>query len=304
MESWRINLSSFLTFLLPPAIYLLAFFVAPLAIVWVLSFGETLSANETVITWTLDNYARAVEPLHLGIFWKSIRICGIATLACLIVGYPVAFMIAFTKSTRLKAVLLLLVILPFAINILVRTYALIAVFRANGVINTAYEWLWTGAHAVLSVVGMGDALLGDYWTPLALLYSNTGVVLGIVYVFFPFMVLPLYANIEKIDRSYIEASLDLGASQLQTFWRVILPQTWHGILSGVIIVFIPALGYFFIPEILGGANSDLIGNVIQRQFMSANDWPFGAALSFLLMYATFIAIALRAYVGSKRGRAL
>jgi len=146
------------------------------------------------------------------------------------------------------------------------------------------------------------ALLGERFTPLPLLYNNTAVTLGLVYAFFPFMVLPLYANIEKIDRTYIEASLDLGAGQLRTFFSVIIPLTWHGVLSGVIIVFIPALGAFFIPDLLGGTDSQLIGNVIERQFKSANDWPFGGALSFLLMYLTFGALALRAVVsGRKRG---
>jgi spermidine/putrescine transport system permease protein len=302
MESWRKNPVVFWLLNLPPAFWLFVFFIVPLTIVWVVSFGEKRGIVDIEITWTLANYVRALEPLYLEIFWKSIIMAGIATLACLIVGYPVAFAIAFAPD-RLKALLLIAVVLPFWINALIRTYALIAVFRSRGSINFGLEWLWEQANALLGLVGFGElALLGEKFVPLPLLYNNTAVTLGIVYAFFPFMVLPLYANIEKIDRSYIEASLDLGAGQWRTFFSVIFPLTWHGVLSGVIIVFIPALGAFFIPDLLGGTDSQLIGNVIERQFKSANDWPFGGALSFLLMYLTFGALALRAVVsGRKQG---
>ena len=301
MESWRKNPVVFWLLNLPPAFWLFVFFIVPMTIVWVVSFGEKRGIVDIEITWTLSNYVRALEPLYLEVFWKSIVMAGIATLACLIVGYPVAFAIAFAPE-RLKALLLIAVVLPFWINALIRTYALIAVFRSRGSINFGLQWLWEQANALLGLVGLGElALLGERFTPLPLLYNNTAVTLGIVYAFFPFMVLPLYANIEKIDRSYIEASLDLGAGQLRTFFSVIFPLTWHGVLSGVIIVFIPALGAFFIPDLLGGTDSQLIGNVIERQFKSANDWPFGGALSFLLMYLTFGALALRAVVSGRRG---
>jgi spermidine/putrescine transport system permease protein len=297
MESWRKNPVVFWVLNAPGAIWLLAFFIVPLAIVWFISFGEKRGVVDIEITWTLANYARAVEPLYLEIFWKSILMAGGATVACLVVGYPVAFAIAFAPD-RWKPVLLMAVVLPFWINALIRTYALIAVFRSRGFINFGLEWLWEKANAVLSFVGLSELqLLGERFEPLPLLYNNTAVTLGIVYAFFPFMVLPLYANIEKMDRSYIEASLDLGASQWRTFISVTFPLTWHGVLSGIIIVFIPALGAFFIPDLLGGTDSQLIGNVIERQFKSANDWPFGGALSFLLMYLTFGALALRSLSG-------
>ena len=300
MESWRKNPLVFWALNLPPAFWLVVFFVIPLGIIWVISFGEKRGIVEIAITGTLDNYARALEPLYLEIFWKSIVMAGLATLICLLIGYPVAFAIAFAPA-RWKSVLLLLVILPFWINALIRTYALIAVFRTRGYINFGLEWLWEQANWLVSAVGLEHLqLLGTRFEALPLLYNNTAVTLGIVYAFFPFMVLPLYANIEKIDRSYIEASLDLGAGQWRTFFSVILPLTWHGVLSGIIIVFVPALGAFFIPDVLGGTDSQLIGNVIERQFKSANDWPFGAALSFLLMYLTFGALALRAMIGGRK----
>lgn len=300
MDNWRSNRAVFWALNLPPSFWLVAFFLIPLGIVWVISFGEKRGIVEIAITGTLDNYVRALEPLYLQIFLKSIWMSGLATLICLAIGYPVAFAIAFAP-VRWKPYLLLAVILPFWINILVRTYALIAVFRTRGHVNFALEWFWERANGLLGALGLGELhLLGERFEPLAMLYNNFAVSLGIVYAFFPFMVLPLYANIEKLDRSYMEASLDLGAGHWRTFVSVVFPLTWHGALSGIIIVFIPALGAFYIPELLGGTDSQLIGNVIERQFKSANDWPFGAALSFLLMYATFGALALRALLGVRR----
>ena len=302
MESWRKNPLVFWVLNLPPSFWLVAFFLVPLGIVWVISFGEKRGVIDIAITGTLDNYARALEPIYLEIFWKSIVMAGAATVACLLVGYPVAFAIAFAAE-RWKPILLMLVVLPFWINSLIRTYALIAVFRTRGYINVGLEWLWEKADWLLSAFGLGPLeLLGERFEPAALLYNNTAVTLGIVYAFFPFMVLPLYANIDKIDRAYIEASLDLGAGHWRTFLSVILPLTWHGIMSGIIIVFVPALGAFFISDLLGGTDSQLIGNVIERQFKAANDWPFGAALSFLLMYLTFGALALRAITSGRKHR--
>ncbi len=302
MDSWRKNPLVFWVVNLPPSAWLIFFFIVPLSLIWVLSFGEKRGVVDIAITWTFDNYTRALQPLYLEIFWKSIWMAAAATLACLILGYPVAFAIAFAPN-RLKPYLLLALMVPFWINILIRTYALIAVFRTRGYVNFSLEWLWDQGNSVLGFLGLGGfQLLGAQFEPLELLYNNFAVSMGIVYAFFPFMVLPLYANIEKLDRSYLEASLDLGAGHWRTFFSVVFPLTWHGALSGIIIVFIPALGAFFIPDLLGGTDSQLIGNVIERQFKSANDWPFGAALSFLLMYATFGALALRALVaGRKQG---
>lgn len=302
MESWRSNPLVFWALNAAPTFWLVAFFVVPLGIIWLMSFGENRGLIDIAITGTFDNYARALEPLYLEIFWKSIWMAALATITCLIVGYPVAFAIAFA-SDRWKPFLLLAVVLPFWINVLIRTYALIAVFRARGYVNSGLAWIWEKANDLLTFAGLAEyQLLGENFEPLSLLYNNFAVNIGIVYAFFPFMVLPLYANIEKLDRSYMEASLDLGAGHWRTFALVVFPLTWHGALSGILIVFIPALGAFFIPELLGGTDSQLIGNVIERQFKAANDWPFGAALSFLLMYATFGALALRSLIsGRKQG---
>ncbi len=285
--------------MLPGAIWLLLFFLVPLAMVWVLSFGERAGPVDIVITWTLDNYRQALEPLYLGLFWKSFWIAALSTAICLMVSFPVALAVSFA-SERAKPLLLMLMILPFWTNFLIRTYSMIAVLRGRGYLNWTLEYLWLGAKILLTPVGLAP-LLGDRFVPLELLYNNPAVIFGIVYVYLPFMVLPLYATLEKLDRSLVEASLDLGASQFHTFFRVIVPLAWPGIVSGIILVFIPALGTFLISDLLGGPNSQLIGNVIERQFKAANNIPLGSALSFLLMYVTFFVLALRAWISGRRG---
>lgn len=296
MESWKKNPRAFWVFAIPGTLWLLVFFLAPLTIVWVMSFGEQVSLTETAFTGTLKQYARALtDPVYLQIIWKSVWISVIATTLCLIIAYPVAFLISFVRG-RLKLVLLIAIILPFWINLLIRTYALLVVFRRKGLVNGGLEWTYN--------LFQLDHLFGKF-EPFDLLYNNFAVSAGLVYVFMPFMVLPLYASIERLDRSMLEASLDLGASQWQTFWRVTVPQTMPGIVSGIILVFIPMLGSFLIPDLLGGTNAQMIGNVIERQFKAANDYAFGSALSFILMYVTFAALALRAfYAGRKSGMEL
>ena len=272
MESWRDNRFLFGLLALPGTFWIVTFFALPLSVLWFYSFGEKAGITEIVITWTAGNYTRVFEPVYLLIMWKSLWISAVSTFFCLLLAYPIAFAICFA-SDKWKPLLLLVTILPFWINLLIRTYALIAVFRTQGYVNK-----------VLGTVGLG---------PFEMLYNNFAVIFGLVYVYMPFMVLPLYATIERLDKSFLEASLDLGASQFRTFLSVTVPLTMPGIVSGVILVFIPCLGSFLTPDLLGGANAVMIGNVIERQFKAANDWPFGAALSFLLMYATFGALALR-----------
>lgn len=302
MESWRRNPLTFWVFALPPSLWLALFFLAPLALVWVMSFGEKVGLIDIVIAWRLDNYMRALDPLYLQIFLKSFWFAGLTTVFCLIVGFLVAIAITFAPPRR-RPLLLMLVMLPFWTNLLIRTYALIAVFRTKGFVNDGLAVLWGWGSSLLQWAGLGDLqLLGAEFEPLQLLYNNFAVVAGLVYVHLPFMVLPLYAALDRMDRSFIEASLDLGAGHLRTFVSVVIPLAMPGIVSGVIITFVPALGSFLTPDLLGGTDSQMIANVIERQFKSANDWPFGAALSFLLMYVTFFAIALRA-LWAGRGRA-
>ena len=293
MDNWRRNPLVFWIFSIPPSVWLIVFFLAPLALIWVLSFGEKRGIVDIAITGTLDNYLRAVDPLYLQIFAKSFWYAGLTTFICVVAAFPIALAITFA-SPRWKPILLLIVILPFWTNLLIRTYALIAVLRTRGYVNFGLEWMWDGANGFLSAIGLGDMqLLGAQFQPLQLLYNNFAVVFGLVYVYLPFMVLPLYASLDRMDKSYLEASLDLGASQMRTFMSVVVPLAMPGIISGVIITFIPTLGAFLTPDLLGGTDSQMIANVIERQFKSANDWPFGAALSFLLMYITFFALAVR-----------
>lgn len=291
MESWKDNKLAFWIFAIPGTFWLVVFFIAPLAIVWALSFGEQVSLVDTKVTGTLKNYTRALaDPVYLKIIWKSVWLSLIATGLCLAIAYPIAFFISFLRG-RWKLLLLVAIILPFWINLLIRTYALLTVFRTRGLVNFGLEWLYDTLFL--------NHIFGRF-EPLELLYNNFAVAAGLVYVFMPFMVLPIYASIERLDKSYLEASLDLGANQFTTFVRVTVPLTMPGIVSGIILVFIPMLGSFLIPDLLGGTNAQMIGNVIERQFKAANDYPFGAALSFLLMYATFGALAFRAFYQSKK----
>lgn len=297
-QSWKQAKAAFAAVAAPPVFWLLLFFVVPLAVIWAYTFGENTGPITIDFTGTFANYARALEPLYLGIFAKSLVIAGLTTALCLVVGFPVALAIAFS-SPRAKAWLLLLIMLPFWTNLLIRTFALIAVLREQGYVNFTLEWLWNNASGFMTLIGLQP--LGEY-EPLTLLYNNTAVVIGLVYVHLPFMVLPLYSALDRMDRSLMEASLDLGAGHLRTIWSVVVPLAAPGIASGVLITFIPALGAYLTPDLLGGTDSQMIANVIERQFKRANDWPFGASLSFLLMYLTFIAIALQALVQRRADR--
>ena len=284
MDSWKNYKSVFFTLATPGTLWLAVFFVLPLAILFAMSLGGkavidgAISATQFSYFTGIQNYIEALNPLYMQILAKTIFISAIATVACLLIAYPIAFGICFAPN-KWKPLLLLLVVLPFWINLLIRTYALIAVFRTQGYLNQ-----------VLGVVGLG---------PYEMLYNNVAVVFGLVYVYMPFMVLPLYATIERLDKSFLEASLDLGATQFTTFRKVTVPLTMPGIITGVILVFIPCLGTFLTSDLLGGANAILIGNIIERQFKAANNWPLGAAISFLLMFATFIALAIRAFIASR-----
>ena len=288
-QSWKQAKAVFAAALGPPLVWLALFFLAPLAIVWAYSFGHNVGLTDIAISGTFGNYARAIEPLYLKIFLKSAWVAALTTGLCLVIGFPVALAITFA-SDKAKTWLLLLVMLPFWTNLLIRTYALIAVLRTEGYVNQSLEWLWNVASLV--------APLGEF-QPLALLHNNFAVILGLVYVHLPFMVLPLYSALDRLDKSLLEASLDLGAGHLRTLFKVVVPLALPGIASGVLITFIPALGAYLTPDLLGGPDSQMIANVIERQFKRANDWPFGAAMSFVLMYLTFIAIAIQALLAKR-----
>ena len=254
----------------------------PLAIIWGYSFSRQIGVTDIAITGTLTNYALALDPIFLGIFVKSLWLAALTTLLCLLVGFPVALVITFA-SERAKALLLLAIMLPFWTTLLIRTYALMAMLRTEGYVNTSLGWFGIG--------------------PLPLLHNNFAVVLGLVYVSLPFLVLPLYSALDRLDRSLLEASLDLGAGHLRTIREVVVPLALPGIVSGLLITFVPVLGSYLTPELLGGPDSQMIANVIERQFKRANDWPFGAALSFLLLYLTFFCIAGQSLITRRRMKA-
>ena len=284
MDDWKDYKRVFSILATPGFLWLLVFFIIPMGFLFVLSFsakavinGETSTTAYSYFS-TLSNYLDATGTSYLILLWRAVWTSAVATLICLALAYPLALAVCFAPA-RWQALLLLLLILPFWINLLIRTYALYAIFRTTGIVNQTF-----------SIIGLG---------PYEMLNNTAAVIMGLVYVYLPFMVLPLYSTIEKLDRSFLEASLDLGATQFTTFWRVTWPLTMPGIITGVILVYVPCLGTFLTSDILGGPNNWTIGNAIQNQFLAANNWPFGAALSFILMYATFIALALRAFMASR-----
>lgn len=296
MENWRDNKLAAAILLVPASAWILIFFTLPLAIVWVYSFGERGPQGQTFLAFSLENYARTLELIHLGILWKSIWTAAVTTLICFLMGFPLAMGIAFAPA-RYKNILLLLVILPFWTNLLIRTYAWIAVLRTRGFLNFGLEWLHGRLETLFSFAGL-PGVMGTF-QPLELLYNHSAVIIGLVYVALPFLVLPIYATLEKIDRSLLEASLDLGANQWRTVFSITIPLAFPGILSGLLMVFILSLGTYLTPVLLGGTNSMMIGNLIAQEFGPARDWPFGSALSFLLLYITFIILWIRAAVASR-----
>lgn len=279
---WRLAKAGFIGLLGPPLGWFVLFFAVPMGVVWAYSFGTNVGVAGIDISGTFANYARALEPLYLGILAKSLALAALATLICLVAGFPVALAISFA-SPRLKVALLIGVMLPFWTNLLIRTYALIALLRDEGLINQGLAWAfgWAG------------------FEPLAMMNGTVAVMVGLVYVHLPFTVLPLYAALDRLDRSMLEASLDLGASHLRTIWCVVLPMASAGIASAALLTFIPVLGSYLAPDLLGGPDSQMIANVIERQFKRANDWPFGAALAFVLIYLTFFGLAFQSLVRRK-----
>jgi spermidine/putrescine transport system permease protein len=284
LDDWKDYKRVFLTLALPGSFWLLLFFIIPIAFLFVLSFsGKAMVDGETSATAydylsTFSNYTSAMSSDYLVLLWRAVWTSVVATFVCLLVAYPLAVAVCFAPP-RYRPILLLLLILPFWINLLIRTYAIYTIFRTTGVVNQAF-----------GLVGLG---------PFEMMNNSGAVIMGLVYVYLPFMVLPLYSTIEKLDRSYLEASLDLGATQATTFRQVTLPLTMPGVITGIILVFIPCLGTFLISDRLGGPNDVTIANTIEQQFLEANNWPFGSALSFILMYATFIALMIRAFVAKR-----
>lgn len=263
------------TVMVGPVVLWLAFFVAiPLIYVFIMSFCSIdKNSFNVVYEFSIDNYKRLADPNYVQIYIQSLLIAALTTIVCIALAYPFSYLIARTVSKK-KAILYMLVIIPFWTNSLIRIYGWRTFLGTNGWLNQLLQLLHITSE------------------PVQFLFNRGTTVLGMVYCLFPFMVLPLYTAIEKLDQNLLEASSDLGARGYKTFINVILPLTMSGIFSGSIMVFIPTLGFFFVSDILGGGNSDVIGNLIERQFQSGNNWPLGAALSIILIVITLLLVKL------------
>ena len=251
--------------LLGPALgWWAVFLIVPVALVLVYAFLERGTYGGVIWTPNLDNFVRAIDPLYLKVLLFSLRVAVTATVIALLIGYPAAYLIA-TLPKRWRTPILVLTILPFWTSLLIRTYAWIVLLANNGLINRG-----------LQASGLIEA-------PLELLYNEFAIVLGLVYGYLPLMILPIYASIERLNPELREASADLGGNPFRTFLRVTLPLTLPGIAAGCIFVFVPSLGNFIVPDLLGGGKTSMVGNLIQQQFLRARDWPFGATLSLFLI---------------------
>jgi spermidine/putrescine transport system permease protein len=261
----------------PGTAWWLAFFLVPVGVLIAYSFFSRGPYGGVIYEPTLKNYVRAFDSLYLGVFWTSVRIATIATGAALLLAYPAALFIA-RASTRWRVPLLVLVILPFWTSFLIRTYAWMVLLNPAGLINK-----------VLLGIGLVDE-------PLPLLYNEFAVTLGLVYAYLPLMVLPIYASLERLGLQATEAAADLYATPAQTLRTVTIPLTLPGIVAGCIFVFVPSLGNFIVPDLLGGGQTVMIGNVIQQQFLQARDWPFGAVLAMSVIVLMFVVLAVQAQV--------
>ncbi len=280
---------------LPPMAYLLIFFAAPTFLMLFATFryaGEygglapwyLQEGGRLTMDLTLENWQRLVESdIYLRLFLKSIGYAVATTLICMIMGYPLALMIA-RSGRKHRDLLLLLVILPFWSNFLVRIYAWMIIFSPVGALTRMLNGL-------LDLIGAA---------PVTLMYSPTAMLVCLVYVHLPFMVLPLYANLEKHDFDLLDAAQDLGAGKWRRFWLITWPLSLPGITAGSILVFIPVLGMFAIPDLLGGTNGIMIGNVIKQQFMESRDWPFGSVLSMVLTVTAVAVVLLGSRLGARR----
>ena len=276
-----------------PTVFLAFFFLGPLSIMMVYTFLTPGLYGGVEWVFSHLNYGRILgwadtrydqfDPVYISIFLRSVRLAATTVLTCLVICYPFAFWVA-RQPERWKNFFIFLITLPFFISLIVRLFAWVLILRPTGFLNQA-------------LLGMG---IVDQ--PLEIIFTDMAVVIGMTYVFIPFMFLPLYSSIEKLDGSLIEASQDLGASPLQTFLRVVLPMTLPGIVGGSIIVFIPSLGNFIVPSLLGGARVVMIGNLIEQQFLSARNWPFGAALGMMVMAAVLLLLMIYVRILSREDK--
>lgn len=267
-------------FIFPVVIYSIFLIALPLLYIFAISFFKSDSYGGMINTFTLENYAELFNQVYIGIFFKSMLIAIITTAICILISYPFVLAISH-KSKRTQQILMTLVTVPFLTNSLIRMYGWIVMLRKYGVINQ---------------VLLGMNIIKE---PLSLMYNNLGIIIGMVYTLIPFMILPLNSSVGTIDKSLLEAASDLGANKWKTFKNIILPQTLPGLFNGSLMVFTPALGYFFIVDVLGGGKIMILGNLIKNQFLTARNWPFGAAISVFLVLITTLLIYIYRKFGGK-----
>lgn len=265
--------------ILPAAGWLFLFLLVPIFIILFYSFLSRGLYGGIEYHFTLDNYKRLFDPLYFSTIFRSLKLAASNTLLCLALGYPLAYFIS--SSGKWKNILIILVVIPFCTNFLLRIYAWMIILGRNGFLNKA-----------LMFFGITEQ-------PFSFLFSSGAVSVGLAYAYLPFMILPVYAALERMDRSLLDVSRDLGATPLQSFYHVVLPLTKSGIFAGSILVFIPSLGEFIIPDLLGGSNNLMIGNVIKDQYFSARDWPFGSAFGILIISCISLLLFLFTYYLSK-----
>ena len=257
----------------PLYVFTLLFVAGPLVYMVILSFLRRAEVWGVLREFTLDNYANILEPVYLKTFYESFKLAGLTTVLVALIGYPFGYFMA-RQGAKWKSRIMLLLTIPFWTSSLIRLYGWIIIFRANGTLD-----------GLLMTLNITDA-------PLKLLYTYAAVVVGMVYALVPFMIFSVYSSAEKLDWQLVEAARDLGATPFQAFWTVSFRLTLPGLLSGVVLTFIPSMGLFFIADILGGNKVVLVGNLIQEQLMKAHNWPFAAALAVVLMVLTSLMIGL------------
>lgn len=270
----------------PTLLWMIVLLIIPLLLTFVISFGRRAADGGVIYTFTLDNYIRLIglhpdclnplacfDPLYAGILGRSLSLAFETTILVILLAYPLSYFIARSPAKR-RNTFLFMVLVPLWTNFVIRVYAWMMLLRTQGVINGILGWL--------------AGLVGIPFTPLEMLYTPGAVLVGMVYEFLPFMILPIYTSLEKIEPALYEAAADLGANSLQTFLRVTLPLSMPGVVAGTILVFIPVMGTFIVSDLLGGRQVILVGNLIQRQFLDARDPTFGSAASLILMAMTLI----------------
>lgn len=264
----------------PGLLYITAFMSIPLFLIFVYSFLTRGRFGGIVWEFTFDNYSRLFEPVYLKVFGTSIVIAGVTTILAIAVGYPTAY--AITRlPTKWRTVALVLVVLPFWTNFLIRTYAWIILLNSEGPVNQTL--------ISLGVIG----------APIGLLYTPGAVIVGLLYAYLPLVILPVYASIERLDRQLLEAASNLGASRIRTFVDVTLPLTLPGTMIGAIFVFVPSMGNFVVPELLGGGKTVMVGNLIRDQFLEARDWPFGAVIALFVVALLVALFAIQAAISRR-----